>query len=221
VLVYATGTTRSSSCLWWSAISRTKEPSSSAGSCTWLPSARCLHCCDEQIRTRGLVDTDLPSSYGSTLSSSSLRPSCCSRRPPTAHTILATPPTHLGQALQVGAAVLHCARDAAQPGDTPSATWRYGMSSPWGLGTRWEPPDLPRTKPLSWWSTGSWPWLPSARFSHCYDEQIGMRVVAIADLPSSSMASSYVLIALARLVDLIWDRPVQELENNSDMICYA
>jgi hypothetical protein len=121
-LVYATETTRSSSCLCWSATSRTKEPSSSAGSWTWLPSARCLHCCDEQIRTRGLVDTDLPPSYGSTLSSSPHRPSCCSRRPPTAHAILAVPPTHLGQALQVGAAVLHGARGAAQPRETPSAT---------------------------------------------------------------------------------------------------
>jgi hypothetical protein len=121
-LVYVTGTTRSSSCLCWSAISRTKEPSSSAGSWTWFPSARCLHCCDEQIRTQGLVDTDLPPSCGSTLSSSPRRPSCCSRRPPTAHAILAAPSAHLGQALQVGAAVLHGARDAAQPGDTPSAT---------------------------------------------------------------------------------------------------
>jgi hypothetical protein len=64
------------------------------GHCCYF--ARCLHYCDEQIRTRGLVDTDLPPSCGSTLSSSPLRPSCCSRRPPTAHAILAVPPAHLG-----------------------------------------------------------------------------------------------------------------------------
>jgi hypothetical protein len=68
------------------------------------------------------------------LSSSPRWPSCCSRRPPTAHTILSAPPAYLCQALQVGAAVLHGACDVAQTWGHPECYLTLWHELAMGLG---------------------------------------------------------------------------------------